>query len=48
MFCMLKKEKTYPVYVSKYNSNHEKQLILLMIPNWEGWHYLSVKNYQHC
>ena len=27
-----KKEKVYPAYVSKHNSNHEKQVILLMIP----------------
>ena len=26
-----KKEKIYPAYVSKHNSNHEKQVILLMI-----------------
>ena len=25
-----------PVYVSKYNPNREKQVILLMIPNGEG------------
>ena len=30
MFCILKKEKIYPD-VSKYNSDHEKQVILLMI-----------------
>ena len=35
-----KKEKTQ---VSKHNSNLEKQTILLMIPNGEGWHYLAVK-----
>ena len=29
----LKKEKTYPPYVSKNNSNCEKQVILSMIPN---------------
>ena len=29
------KEKIYPVYVSKYNSNHERQVILLMISNGE-------------
>ena len=28
-----KNEKKYPVYVSKNNSNGEKQTILLMIPN---------------
>ena len=39
-FCML---KIYPAYVSKYNTNHEKQVILLMIPNGEGWNYLAVK-----
>ena len=36
MFCMLKKEKIYPAYVSKHNSNCEKQVILLMIPNGKG------------
>ena len=30
-----KKEKTYPAYISKHNSNHEKQVILLMIPSGE-------------
>ena len=40
MFRMLKKKKKYPVYVSKYNLNCEKQVILLMISNEEGWHYL--------
>ena len=38
-----KKEKIYPVYVSKHNSNQEKQVILWMIPHWEGRHYLAVK-----
>ena len=40
-----KKEKIYPAYVSKHNSNCKKQVILLMIPNGEGWqwHYLAVK-----
>ena len=43
-----KKEKIYPVYVSKINSKQEKQVILLMIPNKKGWHYLAVtKKYQH-
>ena len=41
-FCILKK-KVYPAYVSKHNSNREKQVILLMIPNAEGWHYVEVK-----
>ena len=43
MFCMVKKKKIYPAYVSKHNSNREKQVILLMIPNGEGWNYFSVK-----
>ena len=30
---MLKKKKIYLAYVSKYNSNREKQVILLMVPN---------------
>ena len=38
-----KKEKIYPAYVSKQNSNRKKQVILLMIPNREKWHYLAVK-----
>ena len=34
-----------PAYISKINSNCEKQIIFLMIPNGEkeGWHYLAVK-----
>ena len=31
-------------YVSKHNSNSEKQVNLLMIPSGEGWYYLAVKN----
>ena len=41
------KEKIYPAYVSKNNSNHEKQVILLMIPNEKKWHFLAVKNCQY-
>ena len=26
-----------------HNSNRDKQVIILMIPNGEGWHYLAVK-----
>ena len=37
-----KKEEIYPPYVSKYNSNREKPVILLMIINGEKWHYLVV------
>ena len=55
VFCA-KKEKLYVAYVSKHNSNCEKQVIISMIPNgekrktkFEGrwWNYLPVKNYQH-
>ena len=50
MFLHAKKEKIYPGYVSKHNSNREKQVILLMISNGKGreaisegeQHYLSV------
>ena len=38
-----KKEKMYPDYVLKHNSKCEKQIILLMIPNREGWRDLTVK-----
>ena len=38
-----KKEKIKPTYVSKHNSNREKQVIFLMIPNGEGWDFLPVK-----
>ena len=39
-----KKEKLYPAYVSKHNSNCEKQVIFLVISNGEKqWHYLAVK-----
>ena len=37
-----KKEKIYTAYVSKHNSNREKQVIPLMIPN-RGWHSLTEK-----
>ena len=35
MFFMLKKKKIYPAYISKHNSNREKQVNLLMISNGE-------------
>ena len=41
MFCTLKKKKS--IKNLKHNSNHEKQVILLMIPNGKGWHYIAVK-----
>ena len=30
-----KKEKIHPAYISKHNSNREKQVILLMVSNGE-------------
>ena len=42
MYCILKKKKCFKnAYVSKHNSNYEKQVILLMILNGEVWHYLA-------
>ena len=40
-----KKEKIYPACVLRYNSNHEKQVVILMISNREKerWHYLAAK-----
>ena len=32
----MKKEKIYPAYVSKNNSNRENQVIIVMIQNREG------------
>ena len=32
-----------PASISKYNSNLEKQITILMIPNEKGWHILAVK-----
>ena len=40
---MLKKKYIYPANVSKHNPNREKQVILLIIPNGEGWNYVPVK-----
>ena len=41
----VKEKEICPVYISKINSNCEKQTMLLLIPNEgkEGWHYLAVK-----
>ena len=35
--------KIYPACISKHNSNYENQIILLIIPNGDGWHYLVVE-----
>ena len=42
---MLKKEKIYPAYVSKCNSNCEKQVILITNSNREKQYYLAVKTF---
>ena len=42
VFCM-RKQKIYPAYVSKQNSKCKKQVILLMIPNVERWHFIAWK-----
>ena len=43
MFCILKNKKIYPAKTSKHNYSRQKPFILWIIPNEEGWHYLSVK-----
>ena len=43
MFCMLKKKRYNPAYVSKNNSNQEKQVNFLTIRKGKGWDYLAVK-----
>ena len=41
MFCMLKREKYILLTFQKVNSNRKTQVILLLIPNGEEWHYLE-------
>ena len=33
-----------PAYVSKYNSDRQNKVVLLMIPDNKKWHHLAVKN----
>ena len=33
----------YSTFISKHNSNHEEQIILLIISKALAWHYLAVK-----
>ena len=40
-----KHEQTYPAYVSKYDWNRDKQVILLNILRGERWHYLALKRH---
>ena len=37
------KQKIDSAYVSKHDLNRENQVIFLIIPNGERWHYLAVK-----
>ena len=43
-FLYVTEKNIWPAYISKINSNCEKQVIPLMVPNEEkeGWHYLAV------
>ena len=45
----VKQKEICPAYISKINSNCEKQILLLMILNEEkeGWYYLAVINSLH-
>ena len=43
MFCMLKKKKVYPDYVSKHNSNHKEDILSMISKAEKQWHYLEVK-----
>ena len=36
VMCYMLKMNIYPGYMSKQNSNHEKQIIILIIPDGEG------------
>ena len=38
-----KEKEILPAYISKHNLTCEKQIILLLIPNEEGWHYFAAK-----
>ena len=40
---MYTKNKINVAYVSKHNVNCGKQVIHLMVPNGDGWHYIAVK-----
>ena len=37
-------ENVRPAYISKYNNERDKQVILLMITDNKRWHYLAVKS----
>ena len=44
VLCVKEEEEMYPVYISKHNSKHEKQVNFLVISNVERWHYFAVIN----
>ena len=44
MFCVLKKSILLIFQNITHNSNREKQVILLLIRNGEGWYYPAIKN----
>ena len=43
LFISYNTEQIRPAYISKYNSNREKQVIFLTINDNKKWHYLFVK-----
>ena len=44
LFCYILKKKYVPCLHFKTPPSHENQVILIMIPKGEGWHYLAIKN----
>ena len=44
LYASYKTEEIKHAYVSKYNTNHENQVVLSMITDGKKWHYLAVKN----
>ena len=43
MLCMLKKKKCFLLMFQNTIQIVKKQVILLIIPNGAGWHYLALK-----
>ena len=44
LFVPYNTEQIRPAYVSKYNSNRENQVIILIITGNKKWHYYAVKS----
>lgn len=38
----VKEDETCEAYISKHNLKHEQQVVLFIISNQEGWHYLLI------